>query len=49
MTTSHGVNCIIAGGMGPRAVELFRQNNIEVVLGAEGNVDEVVSKYLTAL
>jgi predicted Fe-Mo cluster-binding NifX family protein len=43
---SHGVNCIIAGGMGPRAVQLFEQNNIEVVLGAKGNVDEVVSKYL---
>jgi len=43
---SHGVNCIIAGGMGPRAVELFEQNNVKVVLGAEGDTDEVVSKYL---
>lgn len=43
---SHGVNCIIAGGMGPRAVELFKQNNIEVVLGATGDVDDVVLKYM---
>jgi predicted Fe-Mo cluster-binding NifX family protein len=30
-----GANVVIAGGMGPRAVELFRQNGIDVVLGAQ--------------
>ena len=29
-----GVNVVIAGGMGPRAVELFQENGIKVVLGA---------------
>lgn len=43
---SHGVNCIIAGGMGPRAIGLFRQNRMEVVTGAGGNVDIVMGKYL---
>lgn len=43
---SHGVNCIIAGGMGPRAIGLFRQNHIEVVIGADGDVNEVMVKYL---
>lgn len=43
---SHGVNCVIAGGMGPRAVELFEENKIKVVLGAVGDVDQVVTKYL---
>ena len=33
-----GANCIIAGGMGGRAQELFRKFNINVVTGA-GNQD----------
>lgn len=32
---SHGVNCVIAGGMGQRAITLFNQNNIKVIIGAE--------------
>lgn len=43
---SHGVNCVIAGGMGPRAVDLFEQNNVKVVLGASGEVDRVIAEYL---
>jgi len=43
---SHGVNCIIAGGMGPRAIGLFNQNRVDVVTGAVGAVDEVIVKYL---
>lgn len=42
-----GVNCIIAGGMGPAAVDLFRQHGIETVIGASGSVDKVVSDYLS--
>ncbi len=30
------IDAVIAGGMGPRAVDLFRQNGIEVVLGVQG-------------
>jgi predicted Fe-Mo cluster-binding NifX family protein len=29
-----GVNMIIAGGMGQRAISLFQSNNIEVIVGA---------------
>lgn len=29
-----GVNLIICGGMGPRALELFAQKGIEVIIGA---------------
>lgn len=43
---SHGVNCIIAGGMGPKAVELFEQNNVKVVMGASGEVSQVIARYL---
>ncbi|MDD5230943.1 MAG: NifB/NifX family molybdenum-iron cluster-binding protein [Candidatus Marinimicrobia bacterium] len=30
----HGVNLIIAGGMGQRALMLFAENNIQVIVGA---------------
>jgi predicted Fe-Mo cluster-binding NifX family protein len=40
-----GVNCIIAGGMGPRAEGLFAQKNIETVVGVQGPVDEVIDKF----
>ena len=42
-----GVNVIIAGGMGQRAQQLFAQNKIEVVIGAQaGSPEELVSAYL---
>lgn len=41
------VNLIIASGMGQRAVSLFNENNIEVIIGASsGTPDEVVKAYL---
>lgn len=43
---SHGVNCIIAGGMGPRAIGLFHENKVDVVTGAAGDIDMVIAKYL---
>ena len=30
----HGVNFVIAGGMGQRAVDIFTQNGITVIMGA---------------
>jgi ATP-binding protein involved in chromosome partitioning len=42
-----GVNLIIAGGMGQRAMQLFGQNNIEVIIGAPDNEpQQVVADYL---
>jgi Mrp family chromosome partitioning ATPase/predicted Fe-Mo cluster-binding NifX family protein len=42
-----GVNCIIAGGMGSRAQQLFAQKGVQVVTGAEGESPrEVVEEYL---
>lgn len=40
------VNVIIAGGMGETAQELFNQNGIEVVVGAQGSADDAAQKYL---
>lgn len=42
---SHGVNLIIAGGMGQRAVDLFHDNGIEVILGVSGAVDKAAQDY----
>ncbi|MBO8153877.1 NifB/NifX family molybdenum-iron cluster-binding protein [Thermovirga sp.] len=42
---SFGVDAIIAGGMGPRAVQLFKEQGITPVIGAKGPVEEVVQKY----
>ncbi|OIQ08031.1 dinitrogenase iron-molybdenum cofactor [Moorella thermoacetica] len=41
-----GVNCVIVGGIGARAVELFGARGIEVITGARGPVEEAVSAYL---
>jgi len=43
----NGVNVIIAGGMGQRAQQLFAQNEIDVVIGAQaGTPEELISAYL---
>jgi len=42
-----GVNTIITGGMGPKAQDIFTQNNIEVYLGVElKEPKELVKDYL---
>jgi predicted Fe-Mo cluster-binding NifX family protein len=41
-----GVEVIIAGGMGGGAVDIFNQKQIEVVMGASGEIDTVVAEYL---
>lgn len=42
----HGANLVIAGGMGPRAIDLFHQNGIDVILGVSGDVDSVAEAYV---
>ncbi|HBE45128.1 MAG TPA: chromosome partitioning protein ParA [Deltaproteobacteria bacterium] len=42
-----GVNCVIAGGMGSRAQQLFAQQGVMVVTGAQGEYPrDVVEQYL---
>ena len=41
-----GVKVIIAGGMGGGAVDIFNEKEIEVVMGASGEIDTVVAEYL---
>ncbi|MDK2584668.1 NifB/NifX family molybdenum-iron cluster-binding protein [Romboutsia sedimentorum] len=41
-----GANTIIAGGMGETAQDLFKERQIEVVVGASGLCDDLVQAYL---
>ncbi|WP_252250966.1 NifB/NifX family molybdenum-iron cluster-binding protein [Clostridium sp. ZBS13] len=41
-----GANVIIAGGMGETAQELFKENNIEVIVGIEGICDDIIEKFI---
>ncbi|MBW2056492.1 MAG: NifB/NifX family molybdenum-iron cluster-binding protein [Deltaproteobacteria bacterium] len=43
---SRNVDVMIAGGMGPRAIDLFNQFGIEVATGVQGKVKNVVAAYL---
>ncbi|PIZ35665.1 MAG: hypothetical protein COY42_26380 [Armatimonadetes bacterium CG_4_10_14_0_8_um_filter_66_14] len=38
-----GVTCVVAGGMGPRAVNLFAAQGIDVLTGVQGTIDQVLS------
>ena len=42
----NGIDCIIAGGMGTRARELFKEVDIETILGAEGKIEDIIKKIL---
>lgn len=41
-----GIEVIISGGMGRKAIELFNEEDIEVITGAEGDTDKIVEKYI---
>jgi predicted Fe-Mo cluster-binding NifX family protein len=41
-----GASCMITGGMGHRAVGFFQQYGIEVIMGVEGKIDDVINKIL---
>jgi len=41
-----GVECIISGGMGPRAQDLFAERNITAITGVQGPIEEILGKFL---
>jgi predicted Fe-Mo cluster-binding NifX family protein len=43
---ARGVNCIVAGGMGRRAEELFAQAGIQTILGVSGTVEDAIQQML---
>ena len=40
------VDVIIAGGMGSAAQQIFNENGIDVVVGADGISDDLVEKFI---
>ena len=42
----HGANCMIAGGMGHRAQQFFKQYGIDVIMGVQGSIDVVIKKII---
>jgi predicted Fe-Mo cluster-binding NifX family protein len=40
-------NVMIAGGMGPRAIDLFSSFGIEVATGISGQVSDILTAYLS--
>ena len=46
LINEQGAKCIIAGGMGHRAVGFFNQYGIEVIMGVTGKINDVIKKIL---
>ena len=44
--SQQGAHVMIAGGMGPRAIDMFSNFGIEVVTGAIGNTGNILQAYL---
>lgn len=40
----HGVECIVAGGMGMRATSFFEEYSIKTIVGVSGKIDEVIEQ-----
>lgn len=44
--SSFHISFIIAGGMGPKAQDLFSQKNIKALVGISGKVDQVIEDFI---
>lgn len=44
--TAHGVDVLICGGIGQPAIDGLREKGIEVLNGAQGDIDAAVKAYL---
>lgn len=42
----HDTNIVIAGGIGTKAIEKFKESGIEVLLGVTGAINDIVKHYL---
>jgi predicted Fe-Mo cluster-binding NifX family protein len=45
MLTSHGIQTMIVGGLGPKAIQFFTEHCIEVFVGATGTVKEAIEDW----
>lgn len=42
-----GANYVVSGGMGPMAQDLFKNLNIEPIIGASGDIEDVASSLIS--
>lgn len=42
----HGINVVIAGGMGQKARDLFAAHHIETITGLAGSIEQILEAYL---
>lgn len=40
------IDTIVATGMGMGAQKIFKENNIEIIVGASGDVDDLANQYI---
>lgn len=41
-----GVSVVITGGIGQGAIDGLKSQNLEVIRGASGNIDDIISSYI---
>lgn len=41
-----GVNCIICGGAGERALSLLKNNGINIIIGIHGKISDIIDKLV---
>ncbi len=46
LMADHNVDVVLAGGMGPKAVDNFCMHGIEVYIGVSGEIDQVASDFI---
>jgi predicted Fe-Mo cluster-binding NifX family protein len=46
LMADHNVDVVLAGGMGPKAVDNFCMHGIEVYIGVSGEIEQVVRDFL---
>jgi predicted Fe-Mo cluster-binding NifX family protein len=42
-----GVDCLICSGIGNKAQKIFKDYNIETVIGAEGKVNDIIKDFIS--
>ncbi|MEN8223170.1 MAG: NifB/NifX family molybdenum-iron cluster-binding protein [Acidobacteriota bacterium] len=41
-----GVDFILSGGMGQKAISLFHNNGVEPIVGVSGNIEDIINDFL---
>jgi len=47
LLNEYGINVVIADGIGHKAINLFNQQGIQVIIGVNGLIEEVIKKFIS--